>query len=244
MTTDKKLRVKQPRKRSFHGNRYTKRVRSETEDVCSDGTSVFGINGSECGVSVDVAVESATPTRSEQKISNIYDIMKESSDEESDSSDSEIEDESGELAQDMTSNRIIDIELLNQNIMSQVVCAFCQGYTQNANESINNLIWKFSPKTKNHGVSTVNSAVAIAVSIFNDGTSSVGQMLRNMDLEAGVFACDFFKHKDTYGYRVITAQKQAKQASKESRKQRRLQRTGAAEEMAEKEGFPYVPSGH
>ena len=94
---------------------------------------------------MDVAEESATSTRSEQKISNIFDTMKESSDEESDCSDSETEDESGELAQDMTGNRIIDIELINQNIMSQVVC---QGYTQNASESINNLIWKFSPKTK------------------------------------------------------------------------------------------------
>ena len=88
----------------------------------------------------------------------------------------------------------------------------------------------------------MNSAVAIAVSIFNDGASSVGQMLRKMDLAAGVFACDFFKHKNTY--RVITAQRQAKQASKESRKHRRLQRIGAEEEMAEKEGFPYVPGGH
>ena len=59
-----------------------------------------------------------------------------------------LEDESGELAQDMTGNRIIDTELLNQNILSQVVCAFCQGYTQNANESINNLIWKCFPKAK------------------------------------------------------------------------------------------------
>ena len=39
----------------------------------------------------------------------------------------------------------------------------------------------------------MNSAVAIAVSIFNDGASSVGQMLRKMDLAAGVFACDFFQ---------------------------------------------------
>ena len=46
----------------------------------------------------------------------------------------------------------------------------------------------------------MNSAVAIAVSLFNDGTSSVGQMLRNMDLAAGVFACDFFKDKDTYSH--------------------------------------------
>ena len=55
MTTDKKLRGKRPRKRSFHGNRYTKRVRSETEAVRSDEASVVDINGSECGVSVDVA---------------------------------------------------------------------------------------------------------------------------------------------------------------------------------------------
>ena len=57
------------------------------------------------------------------------------------------------------------------------------------------MIWKFSSKTKNLGVSTGHCAVVTAVSKFNNGTSGVGQMLKKMDIEAGVYACDFFKQK-------------------------------------------------
>lgn len=40
-----------------------------------------------------------------------------------------------------------------------------EGYTQNANESLNALIWKYCPKVGNHGLITVNICVAIAVFI-------------------------------------------------------------------------------
>ena len=37
------------------------------------------------------------------------------------------------------------------------------GYTQNANESVNSVIWKYCPTSKYHGLESVNIAVAIAV---------------------------------------------------------------------------------
>eukprot|EP00745_Piridium_sociabile_P043372 TRINITY_DN88658_c0_g1_i4.p1 TRINITY_DN88658_c0_g1~~TRINITY_DN88658_c0_g1_i4.p1 ORF type:complete len:192 (-),score=30.36 TRINITY_DN88658_c0_g1_i4:167-742(-) len=47
------------------------------------------------------------------------------------------------------------------------------GYTQNANESLNCVIWKYCPKTKNNGLTTVNIAISIAVCLFNDGASTL-----------------------------------------------------------------------
>ena len=41
-----------------------------------------------------------------------------------------------------------------------------EGYTQNANECLNGLIWKYCPKVGNHGLRTVNIRVALAVSTF------------------------------------------------------------------------------
>ena len=45
-------------------------------------------------------------------------------------------------------------------------------------------------------------------------------------------------------FRVVTAQRQAQMATKESRKRRRLRRLGRGEEKAEAEGFPYLAGGH
>ncbi|XP_025087597.1 uncharacterized protein LOC112560178 isoform X2 [Pomacea canaliculata] len=65
------------------------------------------------------------------------------------------------------------------------------GYTQNQNESLNSSIWKLFPKTKNHGLKTVETAVAIAVSMFNDSCTSLMAILRMMDIHPGQFCCTF-----------------------------------------------------
>ena len=64
------------------------------------------------------------------------------------------------------------------------------GYTQNANKSINNLVWKYCPKEKHHGLTTVETSVAIgiAVCIFNDGCNRLGQILEAMGINSGEFA--------------------------------------------------------
>ena len=63
-----------------------------------------------------------------------------------------------------------------------------KGYMQNPNESINNLIWKFCPKRKNHGLTTVNTAVALATGFFNDGSITYARVMRELGLTAGPFA--------------------------------------------------------
>eukprot|EP00916_Digyalum_oweni_P006115 GHVL01010535.1.p1 GENE.GHVL01010535.1~~GHVL01010535.1.p1 ORF type:complete len:168 (-),score=12.39 GHVL01010535.1:823-1326(-) len=116
------------------------------------------------------------------------------------------------------------------------------GYTQNSNESFNNIIWKLCPKRKKHGLVTVNTAVAVAVCLFNDGASSLGAVLKNLQLNPGNFALKFFVDKDTS--RILISQRQALHATKEWRRRRKTQRLGRDDDQAEREGNPYLPGGH
>ncbi|KAK7104242.1 hypothetical protein V1264_018996 [Littorina saxatilis] len=116
------------------------------------------------------------------------------------------------------------------------------GYTQNANESLNSTIWKYCPKTKKQGPRTVKTALAIAVSVFNDGATCFGAMLEAMDIRPGVFAAAFFKRRDTA--RISNAQRQAKSASLEERRDRRQKRLTHNDNCAAREGQPYLAGGH
>ena len=62
------------------------------------------------------------------------------------------------------------------------------GYTQNTNEALNNIIWKFCPKKKNHGPRTVQTGVAPAVSLFNDDNVAFIKVMERLGLEAGQFS--------------------------------------------------------
>ena len=117
-----------------------------------------------------------------------------------------------------------------------------QGYTQNSNESINNLAWKYCPKEKQHGLVTVETSMAIALSIFNDGCKRLGQIVEAMDITVGTFAVTFFEGKDVF--RIITAERQAQMSTKESRKRESLKRLGRNEDQAGREGFPYLAGGY
>ena len=46
-------------------------------------------------------------------------------------------------------------------------------YTHNMNESLNSVVWKLCPKHKKHGLTVVQAAVTVAISIFNDGAKSL-----------------------------------------------------------------------
>ena len=117
-----------------------------------------------------------------------------------------------------------------------------EGYTQNANESLNSQIWKVCPKHVFHGLKCVQTAVAIATCIFNDGASGLKTMLELMDITAGNFTCQFLEDKDTV--RLFWAERRDRLSSKEYRRAQRLRRLGREEELAQLEGVPYQPGGY
>ena len=114
-----------------------------------------------------------------------------------------------------------------------------QGYTQNSNESINNLIWKFCPKRKKHGLTTVNTAVALATGVFNDGTETYNaRVMRELDLTVGPYARVCFSDIDAD--RIQSAQQQTKASTHEARIARRRNRFARDETHEGQEGFPYL----
>lgn len=116
------------------------------------------------------------------------------------------------------------------------------GYTQNANECVNSVVWKYCPKKKNHGVTVVKIAAAMAVSVFNDGAQALLDIMRAMELRVGKFASDYGDQKDSR--RIKNAKRQAKDASHEARIAKRRKRKTFDEEQAELEGQPYVAGGY
>ena len=53
------------------------------------------------------------------------------------------------------------------------------GYTQNANESLHSVVWKFCPKELFLGKISVDTACAMAVCSFNDGATSLSTIARS-----------------------------------------------------------------
>ena len=114
-------------------------------------------------------------------------------------------------------------------------------YMQNANESLNNLVWKYCPKTRNHGLIVVQTGTAIAVSIFNDGAAAIIRMLEEMDLHAGKYCHDFCEDKDCF--HIKCAERRATEESLKARRVRRRKRLAQQEQQEEAEGFPYQDGG-
>ena len=58
-----------------------------------------------------------------------------------------------------------------------------RGKTQNANESLHNLIWSRCPKTIFMGKHKLHGAVATAISSFNEGAIHMSQVLKKLAME-------------------------------------------------------------
>ena len=88
----------------------------------------------------------------------------------------------------------------------------------------------------------MQAAVSIAVSIFNDGATSLLDIMKEMGLSPGCFARKFCEDKDFL--RINNAQRQATAASFEARRAKRRRRLALEEQQEEAEGFPYQAGGH
>ena len=70
------------------------------------------------------------------------------------------------------------------------------GYTQNANESLHSIVWKFCPKALFLGGNGVEIACALAVSMWNDGSGSLGAIAEKLQLPSTVLQKQYFHKKD------------------------------------------------
>ena len=66
-----------------------------------------------------------------------------------------------------------------------LLCRCLDSYTQNPNESLNNLIWKRCPKKVYQGKKIVELCTASAVAHFNDGASSIAAVLKRLGIIPG-----------------------------------------------------------
>jgi len=125
-------------------------------------------------------------------------------------------------------NRLADRKQLER-------CA--KGLTQNANESINSIIWQLCPKERFVGAETIETAVAIAVCKFNDGSYSLKKLLDYMRIKDGQFTNLSLWSQDEA--RVWKSDYHSSETVKLRRKKRRHERKGYEDTRKENEGETY-----
>lgn len=129
----------------------------------------------------------------------------------------------------------IFIDLTSPELLNKCL----EGYTQNANESINQLIWKYCPKNQYHGVKTVSTAVGLAVIIYNDGSKSIASVFERLGISVGNFCRTYLCTRDSQ--RIDKADIRATEASLEYRRAKRQERLAADEAV---EDGAYSCGGH
>ena len=75
-------------------------------------------------------------------------------------------------------------------------------YTQNSNESLNNMVWRRCPNNIYQGKKVVELCTASAVASFNDGASSVATVLERLGVKPGHHmenGIRLFSHRSVFG---------------------------------------------
>ncbi|EFN63451.1 hypothetical protein EAG_10647 [Camponotus floridanus] len=70
------------------------------------------------------------------------------------------------------------------------------GYTQNSNESFNSTVWSMAPKSTSSGKHVLDTAIYIAVGIYNDSLSSVMRLMQNLGMKIGTNCYNFCVETD------------------------------------------------
>ena len=114
-----------------------------------------------------------------------------------------------------------------------------EGYTQNANEALHQLVWKHCPKELFLGRMGVEFACALAVCVFNDGVTSLGEFSDKLKLNPSPFCYSYLKHKDKE--RLKSAFRKDTDEVKQQRRVVRRKRKGLHDKHTRKEGVMYAP---
>lgn len=113
------------------------------------------------------------------------------------------------------------------------------GFTQNNNESYNQLIWKITPKHLPGGTLPVQIAAYASACIFNEGNISLLKMFEAIGVPCGRNAHAYVTHDDEW--RITIAEQRAQAATREGRMARRQHQIDVLEAAEDAEGTLYGP---
>lgn len=111
------------------------------------------------------------------------------------------------------------------------------GFTQNNNESYNQLVWKITPKIIPAGSKIVEIAANIAAGVFNEGKTSLLYYMSAMGLSLGPNAHSYVSKEDAE--RISISDARAQGSTREGRMARRQQQLNVLEANDEAEGSSY-----
>ncbi|GFS59181.1 uncharacterized protein TNCV_70491 [Trichonephila clavipes] len=113
------------------------------------------------------------------------------------------------------------------------------GKTQNPNESLNSLIWKFCPKTIGSRLQIAEIAANLATSVFNDGNQILISILEKFGLKINRNVCVSLAERDNR--RIFTSRQRCLQSSFEARRAKKIKKSKESELFQEQEGKCYNP---
>ncbi|GFX66269.1 uncharacterized protein TNCV_342431 [Trichonephila clavipes] len=96
------------------------------------------------------------------------------------------------------------------------------GKTQNPNESLNSLIWKFCPKTIGSRLQIAEIAANLETSVFNDGNQILITILENFGLEINRNVCVPLAERDNR--RIFTSRQRLLESSFEARRAKKIKK--------------------
>ena len=134
---------------------------------------------------------------------------------------------------------IVDAVLpVYKSLSEKMLLSRClDSYTQNPNESLNNMIWRRCPKKIFQGKKIVELCTASAVANFNDGASSITEVLTKLGISPGRHTIAGTRAADRK--RIMVAEKHASDQAKQQRKKLRAIRKGLWDKTKQKEGVLY-----
>ncbi|GFT98059.1 uncharacterized protein TNCV_3362661 [Trichonephila clavipes] len=113
------------------------------------------------------------------------------------------------------------------------------GKTQNPNESLNSLIWKFCPKTIGSRFQIAEIAANLETSVFNDGNQILITILEKFGLKINRNVCVPLAERDNR--RIFTSRQRLLESSFEARRAKKIKTSKEIELFQEQEGISCYP---
>ncbi|KAI8797020.1 Short-chain collagen C4 [Biomphalaria glabrata] len=129
-------------------------------------------------------------------------------------------------------------DLADEKLLSRCL----HGKTQNANESLNKLIWDRCSKEYFVEKTTIEESVYSAISHFNDGASSILKLHEKLGIARGDYSEKLCKKKDEMHEKI--ERRQSTEKARKRRKTLRAIKKGFVDKAKESEGDLYTSGGH